>query len=590
MADEKDDPESVKEGADEEPEGAEEAEDRDDASGSGSDEGAKDEAHSEEESTDGDGGPSSDVGDTMAESDEPESGSADENADVLSDVDSDADQDDRAGAVSSHAEDDDTSDREDVSGEVAEEDVSVEGEVGESDGELEEEEVAAENEETADDGESTGEESAESEDDEQTPELATAADVDAIGGVLRPDEDQEEPEVPPAGRDDFGDTGESSTGLLAVGGISVGLLAVGLVWLFGFSAQGERLVHLFKGDLKEYELAESKKTQAELREKQRKVIDDTPKIGTLKMRGQPQYALIKLDGQVQYASPEGSDYWKPMRLTPKTNFPVLYIEDEHEVTIESPGHDTRTVGLEKGNWKPVENSVPDLNDAALKYNNSIQVTLVPKSRARELEFHKRMEKDPENDFYGEVTIESEPEGATIIFDGEPLKNEDGEELTTPVTFEKYYVEPDEPDEDDEENGDAEDGLEEKKVKVDMPPDKGHKIRLEPAEGNDYPTYVSGLQREMWTCEWKDGEEPDNPTPEDCNYKFELSVDFDEVKSFIEERESTRQKIKDAWEDAQNDIDTIVEEANKKAGVEPKKKKNENLEKSGAKSKEGESSE
>lgn len=585
MADEKDDPESVEEGADEEPEGAEEAEDREEASASDGDEVSVDEGQSEGEDSDG-GGDSSDLVDKMAESDKLEGVSKGEIADALSEVASDADQDDLAEAVSSLAGDEEASDEDEASAEDAQEDVEVEGEIDEAEDDREgEQEEAGDDadEEVADEEESTEEETDREPEPAREPAAAAEVDEDAIGGVFRPDEEQEEPDAPLADRDELGDSDESATGILAVGGISVVLLAVGLVWLFGFSKQGERLVHLFKGDLKEYELAESKKTQAELREKQRKVIDDTPKIGTLEMRGKPQYALIKLDGQAQYASPEGSDYWKAMRLTPKTNFPVFYVEDDHELTIESPGHKTRKVQLQKGNWTPVSDSVPDLDDAALKYNNRIQVTLVPESRARELEFHKRMEKDPENDFYGEVTIESKPEGAKIIFDGSPLKNEDGEELKTPVTFEKYYVEPEEDDEDDEENGSSEeDGLEEKKVKVDMPPDKGHKIQLVPPEGKDYPKFVSGLQREMWTCEWKDGEVPDNPSPEGCNYKFELSVDFDEVKSFIENRKSTRQKIKDAWADAQEQIDTIVEEANKKAGVKPKKKKKK---KSGSKSKE-----
>jgi len=545
----------------------------------------------EQEADDGSGGGASDTVEEMAESEELEGLSKEAIADALSDAAGDLEEEDLAEAVASLAESDedgeevgDDAEGEETSGE--EEDTDEEESPDETSQEAEAadgEEDSAESDARGDGGESEGEDEQDDETDRAAEEArptrkpAPGLVESVIGGIFTPDRTDEEPDSAYID-DDLEGEGTSSTGILAAGGVSIVLLTAGLVFLFGFSKQGERLVHLFKGDLKEYELADSKRRQAELREKQRQVIEDTPKIGTLKMRGKPQYALIKVDGEIQYGKPEGSDYWKRMRLTPKTNFPVFYVEDKHEISIESPGHMTRNVTLEEGNWTPVGDSVPDLDDAALKYQNQIRVTLVPESRARELEFHKRMEKNPENDFYGEVTIESKPEGAKIIFDGAPLKNEEGEELTTPVTFEKYYVEPEEEDdeegEESEEAGDGEsEGLEEKKVKVDMPPDKGHKIQLElPDSKGDYPKFVSGLQREMWTCEWKDGEEPDNPSPEACNYKFSLSVDFEELKSSIEKRKSTRQEIKDAWAKAQQQLDSIVEEANRKAGVKRKKKK------------------
>ncbi len=377
-----------------------------------------------------------------------------------------------------------------------------------------------------------------------------------IGGVFDPDDEGTSESDADLGEEAYLDEGDleefgsepdydSRTWTLGVAG-GVAVLALGMLgYLVMYPGEIPRIEALARGELREYEQFQAAQAQEEFEKQQ---LAELPKFGTLSISGTPQYAKIELDGEVQYG--ETSDgHWKAVRLTPQTTFRNLRIEENHTVTVSNPGFQKETWELTTGHWEKKDGSQVD-------YQKALSVALTPESEKRHREFWQRMQKDPENNYFGEVTINSEPEGAKVMFDGEPLRNEDGEELKTPVTFEKYWTEKEQEEEEGDDGGGAEGGdgdgeteLVENKVKVDMPPDKGHKIVLkmpEDAEG-DYPSYVTPLQRQMWTCEWKSDREiarldDDASYPDRCNYKYELDVNFSDLNSYIEEREKEKKRV------------------------------------------------
>ena len=392
-----------------------------------------------------------------------------------------------------------------------------------------------------------------------------SASDDRVGGVFSPsggdDFDEDDLDDAYLGEDDLGDydgdDGLSQTVMMVGGG---GLLVLGLViaGLFLFTNQGERLVHLFKGDLKEYEMAQSKNQHDKLVEKQRELVKKAPKVGKLSLTGTPKYAEIRIDGKRPYAQTKESKEWRAVQLTPKTQLRVWNIQTSHKVTVSAPGFKKKEWELSEGMWKAIGSSVPDLDDAALKYQKRLRVSLSPKGetmdeqKARQTEFQKRMETNPDDSHYGKVTLKSKPSGAKIIFDGKPLLDEEGEELKTPVSFEKAYYK-------NEETGE----VDEKKVKVDMPPDRGHKIQMRlPEEKGEYPKIVSNLERQMWTCNWKDGEKPDEPGPKKCNYTFNMNVDFEAVKSYIEGQKKNKKETKKAWKKTREKMNALADKYSK----------------------------
>jgi hypothetical protein len=370
-----------------------------------------------------------------------------------------------------------------------------------------------------------------------------------IGGVFDPESYAEDPDSVDGelqetylGDDDLEGT-ESDTvnrTIFMFGALAVLLLVGGSWGLLSFSKQGDRIVHLFKGDLKEYERAKARQEKRRFEEKQ---LAQLPSFGTLSLRGFPKYSTLKVDGEVQYGKTPDSGEWRPVILKKDTQFQNLDIEKKHTVSASAPGHESAEWTLTEGMWNQVSGSDVD-------YQRTLNVNLLPDSQERQWEFKERMKKNPDNEFFGEVTLKTKPKGAKVIFDGKPLLDEEGEPLKTPVTFEKAYYE-------DEESGE----IKERKVKVDMPPDEGHKIQLRMEDG-DYPDYVTPLERQMWTCEWKDGEPPEEPPyAKGCNYKFEVDLDFDKLKSYIEERKKEKERIR-----KQNKkIDKKVKKVQKKAG-------------------------
>lgn len=336
--------------------------------------------------------------------------------------------------------------------------------------------------------------------------------------------------------DDLGDYEPSSGGMGAGTYIIIGLvafvvIAAGTIFATG---QTERVYHLFKGDLHEWEQAQAAAIKKKHDQEQLKKL---PKYGTLRIKGHPSYADLKLDGETKYGKTSSGE-WRVLRLKRSPNmttFQNLDAKKPHEVTVSAPSHETTTEEITPGMWSGGEGDID--------VQKTWTVHLEPTSELRRKEFKQRMAKDPENNYYGEVKITTEPEGAKVIFDNHPLLDEDGEEMTTPVTFKKYYVE-------NKETG----KLEEKKIKMDTPPDRGHKIQLQmPEEEGEYPKFVGALMRPMWTCEWKKEEkeleklveEEDEVTlPEHCEYKYSLDFSFEKLKGYIEARKQRIKEIKE----------------------------------------------
>ena len=124
-------------------------------------------------------------------------------------------------------------------------------------------------------------------------------------------------------------------------------------------------------------------------------------------------------------------------------------------------------------------------------------SLLPLSQASQAEMDARLSADVETDFFGKITLTSNPPGASVKINNAVLLNEKGEELKTPVTFGQYWVM-------NEKEGDKDKGkLEARPARVDTILDQGHKIELTLPENPAAPKFVMQLERQMWECEPKE---------------------------------------------------------------------------------------
>jgi hypothetical protein len=367
-----------------------------------------------------------------------------------------------------------------------------------------------------------------------TPKKKSAkAELDSLGGVFDPsstDDDDIEVGGDYLGEGDVGDYQKgTSTSVIVLSLIVVVLVgALGFV-LVQFTEVGADVAALFRGELKERKTDEARRIEEEHEAAEKAKLE---KYGNLNVTGSPVYSLIKLNGQTQYGQ-TSSGAWRELRLsTAGAMFQNLKVKKDHTIEVIAPGHKPDTIELSEGMWRGGEGG-------PYSYSKQVAVSLIPTSGQHQFEFEQRRDtSDVDNEYYGEVTINSMPSGAKVIFNNHPLRDKDGEELVTPVTFKKYYVE-------DEESG----KLEEKEINVDTPPDRGHKVELKLAEDKgEFPEYVTALQRRMWTCDWKDGQAPDSPPSgksfrDMCNYTYTLDMDFNGLKSYIERREAEKERIK-----------------------------------------------
>lgn len=380
--------------------------------------------------------------------------------------------------------------------------------------------------------------------------------TDELGGVFNPggsgrgDIDDIDVGGDYLGEDDLGGykKGASTSTIILSLVIVVLVGALGFV-VVKFTDIGGDVAALFRGELKERRMAEAQKKKEEWEAEQQAKLE---KYGTLNVTGTPIYAKIKLDGQTQYGQTSSGE-WRDVRLTTSgAMFQNLKVKKKHTIDVSAPGFKPDSVELTEGMWTG--------GSSPYSYQKMVSVNLIPESGQHQLEFEQRLDtSDTENDYWGTISINSMPAGAKVMFNNKPLLDKKGNELVTPVTFDKFYVK-------DEESG----KLEESQVNVDTPPDRGHKIQLAmPAESGEYPKYVTALQRRMWTCEWKDGQPPATPpngkTFRDlCNYKYTLEMDFNALKSYIERREAEKKRIEEENAKLRAEAAKKAEEAEGKA--------------------------
>jgi hypothetical protein len=430
-----------------------------------------------------------------------------------------------------------------------------------------------------------------------------------IGGVFNPDsvhETGDDPDVnlqnPYLHKEDidYEDT-EWNPAVVIMGTLLVLLTGGFMYFLMTQTEQGKRVKALLQGNLKEYERAKARRAKQKWKEE---MLSQLPKYGTLTLRTtnkQYKYSKIRLNGEVQYGklshpltedsfhkyeqqkdesgdsggedandetaetdSNQGDDggkkgkgsekgdggmpkvtEWRAVRLRiPSTKFQNLNVEEKHGVEVRAPNYKPKEWELTEGAWTEVEGST-------MNYKKKLNVNMVPRSGERQIELQQRLKKDPENNYHGKVEIKTIPSGARVMFNNEPLLNEEGEEMKTPVTFKKFYIRNEEDDE-----------LEEKKIRVDTKPGRGHKIQVRmPDSEGDYPNFITSLERQMWTCNWKEESKiealPDDaPYPKRCNYTFDLEVDFKGMKDYIEEQKKEKKEVKERNEKLRNKLEEL----------------------------------
>ncbi|MFU8805331.1 MAG: hypothetical protein ACNA8W_16080 [Bradymonadaceae bacterium] len=291
---------------------------------------------------------------------------------------------------------------------------------------------------------------------------------------------------------------------------------------------------LLRGDFREAKLAAKTNLEEEHRRAQ---IEALETFGNLQITGNPWHALVTLNGEVQYGE-TSSGHWRELRVGSSTVFQNLKTKEDHQVSVSAPGFIPQTYQVTRGMWQR--------SPAGMDYQYTLTANLLPEDQKRYEEFNRRMDADLDNEFYGKVSIVTIPSGARVVFNNHILLDKDGNELTTPVTFDKYFVR-------NEENN----RLEENQVRVDTPPDRGHKIEIEFPDNDDLPKYVTALQRRMWDCEWKDEAAikrlPSKASIQhQCNYKWNLELDINGLKRYIAAREAELERIEAQRKEAQAD--------------------------------------
>ena len=349
------------------------------------------------------------------------------------------------------------------------------------------------------------------------------------------------------------------------------LLVIG-VGAVSFLGLGGDVVALFKGELREKRIAEARMEEEKFKADQLAKLD---RFGNLMISGAPQYALIKLNGQVQYG--QTSAGWRELRIGTTPGVQDLKVKQTHTVEFSSPGFDPFSVEVTEGKWQEVSGGGG--------YVYSVTPTLLPSSVHAKQEYDARMAQDSDNEYFGKISINTIPSGAKVIFDNNPLLDEKGQEMKTPVSFDKYYKK-------DEKTG----KLEEVMVRVDTTFDVGHRIELEMEYPNScpegaapecgkadgccpagaecsvaldadckWPRYITSLMRPMWTCNWKDGAPPaeiakDKTIQHYCDYAFTLDLDFNGLKNYIVAREEERKRIMEQYKQAAPDAGHAAEAA------------------------------
>ncbi len=302
------------------------------------------------------------------------------------------------------------------------------------------------------------------------------------------------------------------------------------------------VISVIQGDYLEKQIAKTKIIEEEHRLAQLAALD---KFGTLLLKGEPWDALVRLNGQVQYGQTSSGE-WRELRLGASTPFQNLKVKELQKFEVSAAGHTPQSYEVTEGMWSEAAGT--------MDFRYELTATLAPASEIEYQEYNLRMEADVENDYYGVMKITSSPEGAKVIFNNQPLLDKDGNALVTPVTFDRNYVR--------NEAG----KLEEELVRMDTPPDNGHKIQLQIADNEAMPKYVTQLQRRMWTCTRKDEEEikklPATATVlHQCNYTYDLNMDFNALKTYIETREAEEKRIIEQMKEFQAGSES-VEEAEK----------------------------
>lgn len=381
-------------------------------------------------------------------------------------------------------------------------------------------------------------------------ERASRREAQEIAGIFNPtpkDEAELDYSSDYLDEDDLGDHKKG-------GGANIFLVATILILLavlggvvIQFTDLGDDLGALFRGELREKRQAAVAKEEADFKAAQLAALE---KFGTLNVTGTPLHSLVKLNGQIEYA-PTSSGTWRELRVTSPSgkNFRNLKVKQPQTIELSSPGYKTESIELTEGMWDGSEDSSA--------YTKRLTLNLLAESPQNQAEMEQRMDTSlTDEDHYGTISINTIPAGANIIFNNNPLLDKKGEPLVTPVTFSEYYV-----------KNEKTNRLDKKEINVDTPPDVGHKIELQvPEELGEFVPFATPVQRQMWTCHWKDGAAPDAPARgktyrDSCEYKFAFDMDFKGLNTYIERREAEKEAIK-----AKNE--KMKAEINAANGVEP----------------------
>ena len=323
--------------------------------------------------------------------------------------------------------------------------------------------------------------------------------------------------------DDLGGASAGGANKALIGVIVILVLAlVGVV--LGTTSVGKDVMLVFKGEYRAQKDADKAAQEEAFKAAQEAAL---PKFGNLSILGSPKYASITHNGETYYG--ETSAGMREMQLNPGySNIGNLPIKEKQVITVTAPGFTPRTFEITEGMWQGGQGGA---------YNYALTATLVPVDVWAGNEFDARMGSDTENEYFGKMVIKTIPEGATVMLNNKPLLDEKGEPLKTPVAIEKNYIK------------DDKGKLEEAPIKVDTVFDEGHKLVVSFPDQPDMPAYANQINRQLWACNKKTEDEikklPKEHTIQmECNYVYEKTIDFNQIKAFKKRMEEKRKEIEE----------------------------------------------
>lgn len=161
------------------------------------------------------------------------------------------------------------------------------------------------------------------------------------------------------------------------------------------------------------------------------LMDQLPVLGSLTVRSRPMFALFRIDNGEPYI-PHPSRNTELVETRSGTIIDDLSVDEPHVITVTLPNYQEQQLELLPFGE---EGSLWERDDRG--YYARLLAELEPEPDVAD-ELFLRMNAGPDvPELHGQITVRSEPSGASVTYNGQLLVDDEGLPLTTPATFDTY---------------------------------------------------------------------------------------------------------------------------------------------------------